>query len=156
MENKLSKKDGLIIGGTSLVLTIFTVLYTVYYLYNPARFFLTSFIGLVLGLPFKILNIVYALINQIGISNATSTWLASLIQYVAPIFGFFLWCLIFYVLAKLTKKFFKTTSIWYTNIVALVFLGLFLISYIIFSFGLTYYPKDGSLFNFGVPTNIVK
>jgi len=156
MKKKLSKKDGLVIGGSSLILAIFTVLYTVFYLYNPTKFFLASFVTLILGLPFKILNVIYALINQIGISNAASTWLASLIQYVAPIFGFFLWSLIFYILAKLTKKYFKTTNIWYTNIVTLVFLGLFLISYIVFSFGLTYYPKDGSLFNFGAQTNIIK
>jgi hypothetical protein len=152
MENKLNRKDQLLFGGMSLILTIFTIAYTAFYFFNPTKVFLSSFIGLVLGLPFKILNWIFVLINQFGISNAVATWLGALMQYIAPIAGFFLWLLIFYILAKLTKRLFKTQNIWYTNIIATVFVGLFLISFIVYSFGLTYYPKDSSLFDFGTKT----
>ena len=146
---KLTKGDKILISVFSLVLAVFTFLYSIAYIYNPTKTGISSIIvGGILQLPTLIISLPLYLFGMIGggITEGTALGIGIILEFQSPIAAFILWFFVFYLLAKLTKKTFSTKGVFLTNIMATMFMCVFLISLVFYTRGLTDYHKHSFLF----------
>lgn len=158
LPSKLNRSEKLVIFILSVIFGICTYYYSIGWFFNSEiTGFFYSLINFILGLPVAIVSFpIYELLSFVKVEEGTGLGVGILLALSSPVYSFVFWFIVFYCVARLSKKYINSPqSLLKTTSVPVLFTLIFVMGLLSYNPTLVKFHKTSGDFGFNPDGKII-